>query len=156
MTGQNEFLKLLRQVHMHYKKFYSRRLSDLRLTPPQYMTLMILMEEGERQMHDLAESLQVSTSAVTNLVDKIEAAGYARRSPHPTDRRALVIALTPEGRRVLAALQEEGLALLGDVFGTMPAAERQVIERFYRNLLSRLDADMAFHASRPNPRRGPR
>lgn len=140
MKDQTEFLKTLRQVGMLFTKFYSRKIASLRLTPPQYMTLMVLLEEGEHKMNDLADFLQVSTPAVTNLVDKLEAAGYAKRSPHPTDRRALVIALTPRGTRVITALREEGLAILRDAVGTMSAADQEVVRRFYRNLLARLDS----------------
>lgn len=140
MKDQTEFLKTLRQVGMLFTKFYSRKIASRRLTPPQYMTLMVLLEEGEQKMHDLADFLQVSTPAVTNLADKLEAAGYAKRSPHPTDRRALVIALTPEGTRAVTALREEGLAILREAVGTMSAADQGVVRRFYRNLLARLDA----------------
>lgn len=139
MTDRKDFLKLLRQVHLRFTKFYSRKIVSLRLSPPQYMTLMILLEEGAQKMHDLADLLQVSTPAVTNLVDKLEAAGYARRSPHPADRRVFVIALTPEGTRVITALREEGLAFLKDSLGAMPAADQEAVRRFYAALLTRLD-----------------
>ncbi len=143
MTDRKDFLKLLRQVHLRFTKFYSKKIACLRVTSPQYMTLMILHEEGAQKMHDLADFLQVSTPTVTNLVDKLEAAGYARRSPHPADRRVFVIALTPEGTRVVSALREEGLALLREALGTMPEQDQEAVLRFYRNLLARLDAALS-------------
>ncbi|MEI6634659.1 MAG: MarR family transcriptional regulator [Chlamydiota bacterium] len=145
MTSQKEFLKLLRQVHLRFAKFYSKKIASRRVTPPQYMMLMILLEEGGQKMHDLADFLQVSTPAVTNLVDKLEAAGYAKRSPHPTDRRALVIALTPAGTRLITALREEGLTLLKDTIGTMSASDQEVVRRFYQDLMTRLDAAIERH-----------
>lgn len=143
MTNQNEFLKLLRQVHLRFAKFYSRKIASHRMTQPQYMMLMILLEEGAQKMHDLADFLQVSTPAVTNLVDKLESAGYAKRSPHPTDRRVLIVALTPEGTRYITTMREEGLTILKEAIGTMPAADQGVVQRFYRNLLARLDVALA-------------
>ncbi|MCX6340473.1 MAG: MarR family transcriptional regulator [Candidatus Aureabacteria bacterium] len=140
MKRQQEILKLLRQVHMRFAKFYSKKIASRRVTPPQYMMLMILLEEGAQKMHDLADFLQVSTPAVTNLVDKLEASGYATRSPHPTDRRAHVIALTPAGTRFITALRDDGLALLKDTIGTMSASDQEVVRRFYQNLRARLDA----------------
>lgn len=140
MKRQREFLKLLRQVHMRFAKFYSKKIASRQVTPPQYMMLMILLEEGAKKMNELADFLHVSTPAVTNLVDKLETAGYATRSPHPTDRRAHVIALTPSGTRFITALREEGLALLKDTIGTMSAADQEVVRRFYQDLRARLDA----------------
>lgn len=145
MTSQKEFLKLLRQVHLRFAKFYSKKIASRRVTQPQYMMLMILLEEGAQKMHDLADFLQVSTPAVTNLVDKLEAAGYAKRSPHPADRRALVIALTPAGTRFITTLREEGLALLKDTIGTMSASDQEVVRRFYQDLMTRLDAALERH-----------
>ena len=43
---------------------------------------------------------------MTNAVDRLEAAGLVERQPHETDRRALVLALTDEGRRVADAATE--------------------------------------------------
>ncbi len=54
-----------------------------------------------------------------------------------------MIALTPEGTRVVSALREEGLALLREALGTMPEQDQEAVLRFYRNLLARLDAALS-------------
>jgi len=53
------------------------------------------------RMTDLAQQVQLSTSGLTRLVDRIEAAGYVRREPCPGDRRGLNAVLTEDGERVL-------------------------------------------------------
>jgi DNA-binding MarR family transcriptional regulator len=49
-----------------------------------------------------AEHLGLTTGAMTTLIDRIEKAGLVKRSPHPTDRRSLVLTLTPTGAEMMA------------------------------------------------------
>ena len=60
----------------------------------------IRLAGGAMRMSELAEMALISRSAATRLVDKIEGAGYVERSVCPTDRRGMVVTLTPEGRKV--------------------------------------------------------
>lgn len=48
---------------------------------------------GPLPQRDLAERLLLSSGAVTFLVDRLERAGLVQRRPHPTDRRATLVAL---------------------------------------------------------------
>lgn len=47
---------------------------------------------------ELAEALGITTSSVTSLIDRMEAAGLVKRSPHPRDRRRTVVQLTKYGQ----------------------------------------------------------
>jgi DNA-binding PadR family transcriptional regulator len=42
---------------------------------------------------------------VTGVVDSLERRGFVRRSPHPVDRRSLLVAITPDGLAVLRELR---------------------------------------------------
>lgn len=53
-----------------------------------------------RTLKELATALAADPPYVTLMVDKLEEDGYVTRTPHPTDRRRKVVALTDEGRRV--------------------------------------------------------
>ena len=50
---------------------------------------------GPLSQRDLAERLLLTSGAVTFLVDRLEQAGLVQRQPHPTDRRATLVALAP-------------------------------------------------------------
>jgi len=51
------------------------------------------------RMQELEERTLFTTSGLTRLVDRIEAAGLVRREPVPGDRRGVRVVLTAEGRR---------------------------------------------------------
>ena len=65
-----------------------------------YDVLVALWEapDGRLRLNELASALLLSRSGLTRLVDRLEAAGYLRREPCPTDRRGAFAVLTPDGR----------------------------------------------------------
>ena len=54
------------------------------------------------RMSELARQMPLSTSGLTRLVDRVEAAGLVRREACPSDRRGQLAVLTDEGGRALA------------------------------------------------------
>ena len=82
-----------------------RRIADLvqpfDLTPSSGLVLGILADaESRLPPNEIAERLILSRASVTSLLDSLERRGYVRRTPHPTDRRMLLIELTDVGRRI--------------------------------------------------------
>jgi DNA-binding MarR family transcriptional regulator len=67
----------------------------------------------------LADALEVSPRNVTTLIDSLETTGFVSRTAHPTDRRAIVVVLTPKGLQSFAQLDadmtEFADRLLGDL-----------------------------------------
>jgi len=62
---------------------------------------------GEREMrrdvpHDLAEQARVTKQTASFLVEQLERAGYVRRVPDPTDRRARLVQVAPRGEAAIA------------------------------------------------------
>jgi DNA-binding MarR family transcriptional regulator len=54
-----------------------------------------LEADGPLTQRELGERLSITSGAVTMLVDRLEDAGWVRRGPHPTDRRSVLLELTP-------------------------------------------------------------
>ena len=80
------------------------------------LTLLSFTKEGEMPLGKIGARLQVHATSVTNAVDRLEREGLVRRSPHPTDRRAVLAAITPEG----LDLARLAAAALNDYFASFP------------------------------------
>lgn len=65
---------------------------------------------GEMRMWEIADSVLLSPSGLTRLVDRLVRDGLVERRECPTDRRGSLAAITPEGRRVFRAVQRTHLA----------------------------------------------
>lgn len=58
-------------------------------------------DDGQLTMSSLADQVALTTSGVTRLVDRMQAAGYVERRPCPTDRRVSYAAITAAGHEAL-------------------------------------------------------
>ena len=73
--------------------------------PVPWLGVLIRLARSPAQrlrMSELARDMTMSTSGLTRLIDRIEAAGLVQRQACPEDRRGLLAALTDAGREVLA------------------------------------------------------
>src|SRR5436190_18624538 len=66
--------------------------------------------EGRMRMSELAESVLLSRSGLTRLVDRLEDEGLVERVRCPEDARGLYAAITDAGRRRLSEARETHLA----------------------------------------------
>jgi DNA-binding MarR family transcriptional regulator len=73
------------------------------LTFARYETLVLLFfsRKGALPLGKMGDRLMVHPTSVTNSVNRLQAQGFVRRVPHPSDRRATLAEITPEGRDVV-------------------------------------------------------
>src|ERR1700736_5604158 len=74
------------------------------LTFGEYEVLAALVRSGpphRLKPSDLVAALVLSSGAMTNRIDRVEAAGLVERPPDPDDRRGTLVALTGKGRQVV-------------------------------------------------------
>jgi DNA-binding MarR family transcriptional regulator len=68
---------------------------------------MTLDRESGRTMGALAQQWECDPANATWVIDRLERLGYAARRPSPTDRRAKLVVLTPQGATVKSAIARE-------------------------------------------------
>lgn len=73
----------------------------------------------------LAEILLVSPSTVTGLTDRLVRQGLVARRGDPEDRRVVRLYLTPEGRRMVEEVGEEGRIYIREVMAVIPPERRE-------------------------------
>jgi DNA-binding MarR family transcriptional regulator len=69
------------------------------------LVLGLLRDRGPMSPSELGDRLIVTRATVTGLLDSLERPGFVRRNAHPSDRRSLVIEITPDGLEVLQRLR---------------------------------------------------
>ena len=82
--------------------------------------LDILDQHGRMTAGQLANASGLSTGAVTAVVDRLERAGYARRVADPSDRRRVLVELTPKAHELIWELMGR----------PMIETSRPVVERY--------------------------
>ena len=73
---------------------------------------------------DIARALSITVGGASKVVDKVEAAGFCRREPNPTDGRSSLIRLTEPGEALLEGANVTfARALTAFVGAAVPAGE---------------------------------
>lgn len=107
------------RVHQIVLAAVDPALKPLGLTFARYEALVLLSfsQRGSLPMRVMGERLQLHPTSVTNIVDRLEADGLVRRTPHPTDGRTTLVAITESGRAKLTlatkAVTEADFGLVG-------------------------------------------
>lgn len=90
------------------------------MNPTDLESLDILARQGPLTAGRLAELTGLTTGAITGLVDRLERRGYARREPHPTDRRCVYV----------RPLIEHAERDLGPSYAAMSQAMNELFSRY--------------------------
>ena len=118
---------------------------SLGLTDVEMLALVHLDEQGEMAPSALASLLHLSSGGTTALVQRLERGGHVTRQPHPTDRRSILIAVSP----AMATRLREAYAPLergmDPVVAGLGGAERGAVSEVFTQLVSlceELDASL--------------
>lgn len=82
----------------------------------------------------LSEHLHISTASTTKMLDRLERAGHIERRPHPTDRRAVTVAITEETHREVRRVMGMQHAHRFEVARGLSSDEREIVIRFLTDL----------------------
>jgi DNA-binding MarR family transcriptional regulator len=107
------------------------------LEPGWYDVLATLRRAGppyRMRPTDFAATLMLTTSGTTKRLDRLEAAGHIIREPDPGDRRGVLIALTPQGRRLIDTAAVKHLANERRILSGLTAAEQRQLADLLRKL----------------------
>ncbi|WP_431941262.1 MarR family winged helix-turn-helix transcriptional regulator [Nocardia grenadensis] len=96
------------------------------LTMWAYTVLIALSRGTARGQGVLAQEIGADKTRIIAVLDDLQDRGLIERTPDPTDRRARLLELTPEGHRIAAAVQAEIQARENEqVLEQLPAADRR-------------------------------
>lgn len=110
------------------KGFFRRQVDELykgKITLPQFLILEFLHREGESKMTDLAHFMDVTTAAMTGIVDRLVRDGYVLRILYPQDRRIIRIKLTSKGSGLVKKINEQRSRMVIKIFGRISEVDRQ-------------------------------
>ncbi|NYI03796.1 MarR family winged helix-turn-helix transcriptional regulator [Allostreptomyces psammosilenae] len=110
-----------------FNGFFIRLPSIQRLSFTTLSVLHTLARRGPVRLGELTATEQVTQSAVTQMVTRLERDGLVERRPDPTDGRAVLVHITAAGAEVVAARRADRTARLAPVLERLSAEERSAI-----------------------------
>jgi DNA-binding MarR family transcriptional regulator len=109
----------LLRVHGQISKAIDAQLEARHGLPLTSYEVLVYLAEADccrMRMNDLADSVLLSRSGLTRLVDRLERDGYLERCSCPHDARGAFAVLTPAGHQKLDAARETHLAAIRALF----------------------------------------
>ncbi|MER5781756.1 MarR family winged helix-turn-helix transcriptional regulator [Streptomyces mobaraensis] len=128
---------IFRVARLH-RMIAGQLLRGVGLHPGQELVMMQLWELGPQRQTDLVRLLDSDAATMTRTVQRLEQAGFVRRSPCPDDRRAVLVESTVAGRALRHEVERVWTELEEAATGGLTAEERtaalRALERLEENL----------------------
>jgi DNA-binding MarR family transcriptional regulator len=112
------------------------------LSVPQYQLLEPLRETDELCVGELAEAAGVAAPTATRMLDALARNGYITRRHSETDRRSVLVGLTPEGTAAVATAREIVDAWRRQVLESLDPSEREQAAVILERLSQVLEAQL--------------
>jgi DNA-binding MarR family transcriptional regulator len=138
--------------------FHEAIAQRLGLSAVEHKALNLITRHGPLTASALAQQTGLTSGAVTGLIDRLERAGYVRRTPDPADRRRVLVTATPDRRPDLSGVFAELGQEMAQFLDRYDERELAVISDWITNTIKalrtqtrRLSQDPS---NQPRPRRG--
>jgi len=99
-----EFLSPLHKASLQISVYLESRTRELGVSPIEGHVLTYLRSYAPASIGDLVRVFGIKQSTFTSLLDRLEQAGFVRRTINPGDRRSFLIHISDEGRELAARL----------------------------------------------------
>ena len=109
---------------------------EVGISVPEMLALEYLDADGSIGPSELARRLQMTSGAMTALVDRLAASGHVVRERHPADRRRVLVKRTNKADDDLTAEIAPMAKEILKLAETLGDAERQVVGRFFDGFIA--------------------
>ena len=111
-----------------------RHLVSHGLTISQFAVLEAVYHLGPLNQRQLAEKILRSSGNLTMVIDNLERSGLVERQRSTTDRRMIMIHLTPAGHDLITSVLPQHIRGIAEVFSALTPAELEELNRLTRKL----------------------
>ena len=109
-------------------------IEDAGLGLSDFAALEALLHKGPLTITEIQGKVLLASGSMTAAVDRLEKKGLIKRGPAPGDRRAKVLHLTPEGRRVVETAFKSHAAELESAMAVLSPSERSQLHALLKKL----------------------
>ena len=116
------------------RRRFREALAPWDLSPHHARALRVVSERDDMRLTDLAEALHIAPRSATEVAAGLLERGLVERTPDPGDRRAVILRVTDEGRRIRAEIEAARTADAAELFGRLSPGDRAELARLLRSL----------------------
>ena len=91
-------------TNRYFHRLYSRVLEPYDLSYLQYMSLLIIHQQGPLKLMAIGAALDLSSNTLTPVIDKLVKKSWLQKTPSPTDKRAKVLTMPVDKQPLFAQI----------------------------------------------------
>jgi len=132
----NEILRLI--LDNLKKLFYPEEWIgiDLAVSKTELFTLLLVEQNGEVIMSQIADFINAPMSTATGIIDRLVKNGYLKRERGDTDRRVVLIRLTDKGKSLVEEFKGFIFKYIGMINDVLTDEEKQLLFSIFQKIIS--------------------
>lgn len=115
-----ELTKRISRIGMIFSQSLGAELAELGLTYAEFDVLAALFRSGPMKPSELSRSLFLTSGGISNVLQRLTAAGYVERSANPGDARSKLVQITDEGRAIARTALDASVRSCEEVTSGVP------------------------------------
>lgn len=125
---------LLRRAHQRASALFLSVLTDAQLTPTQFFAMARLHEMGKLSQNRLGRLAAMDPATIQGVIRRLHERGFIVRLADPTDRRRMVLSLSPLGQETVVRLLKDANRMGDEILSPLSREEQSL----FLGLLKRL------------------
>ncbi len=142
LKGKNELESLFFRVGKTHRKLAGRLMDEHDFHRGQTPLIFALSHQDGRTNSELAELLEVTPATITNMVKRMEKAGFVKRKGDPHDERVKRVWLTDQGEGKVQDLHDVVGRLQAISFGDFTEVEKEQFKHLMEKILSNMETEL--------------
>ena len=106
------------------------------VTHSQWFVMTLIHQLKKASIKDIAEHLEMSSSAATQLVDPLVQANLVKRQENPSDRRLVQLELSTKGKKHIISTKHERISEMAEIFNALTDSELEMFVKLFEKMLS--------------------
>ncbi len=108
-SGVHVFLVLWKAARA-VEAYAEKSILELQMCGSDFAVLEALLHKGPLAVNEIGKKVLLTSGSITVAVDRLEAKGLVERRAHGTDRRARIVHLTKDGRKLITRVYADHAA----------------------------------------------
>lgn len=126
---------LLRRAHQRASALFLTVLAEAQLTPTQFFAMARLHERGKLSQNRLGRLAAMDPATIQGVIRRLHERGFIERLADPTDRRRMVLSLSPLGHETVARLLRDANRIGDQILAPLSRDEQAVFLRLLKRLV---------------------
>jgi MarR family 2-MHQ and catechol resistance regulon transcriptional repressor len=133
-SGVHVFLVLWKAARA-VEAYAEKSILELELCGSDFAVLEALLHKGPLPINEIGRKVLLTSGSITVAVDRLETRGFVERRAHGTDRRARIVHMTKQGKKVITGAYAGHAADMERlVSASLTRAERKTLIRLLKKI----------------------